>query len=71
MLCWPCVFECRPTRFRRTHDLQLSTEIRRSKKNNVTQIAIERRQAVRADVRMRQFATRLHVRRQVTAGAQG
>jgi len=61
----------RSTRCRCTHDLQLSTEIRRPEEDNVTQVAIERRQTVRADVRMRQPVARLHVRRQVTSGAQG
>lgn len=54
-----------------SYDLQLSTEIRWSPEDYPAQIAIQRRQTVRADVRVRQSATGLHGRRQVTAGAQG
>lgn len=56
--------------FRRSDDLQLSTEIGRTQKDNSAQVAVERRQTVRAHVRMRQFTSRLHVRRQVASGSQ-
>lgn len=58
------------TFFRRSYDLQLSTEIGRAQEDHATQIAIERRQTVHTDVRVRQSVARLHVRRQAAASAQ-
>jgi len=60
----------RPVGFRRSYDLQLSAEVGRSKEDHVTQVAIERRQTVCADVRMRQSLARLHVRGEIAAGTQ-